>query len=155
MSGRSLTVVSAMCIVVTIALLALVYDWSVTTSCKGRPDDVRKCERPDPDIVNDLFFATQTVTTTGYGGGVNVLEHDVQIIASIGSVVGSILWALFTAGLFAVLVKPKSEHQKERTEAAASLAERRARFESAWSLAQEAMRQAELARVQLEHGQEE
>jgi hypothetical protein len=72
------------------------------------------CAVPDPKptgcanvsespLVNGIFFAAQTVTTTGFGSEVVLQSTSLQLLASIGAIVGSIGWAVAAAAAYDVL----------------------------------------------------
>jgi hypothetical protein len=83
------------------------YRWRMSESCPGlnaqaaAKDEVSKCDDSDPGVINSIFFATQTITTTGYGTGVSAGVPDVQLISIPGMIVGSLLWAIFTGAIIA------------------------------------------------------
>lgn len=89
-------------------------DVPVDDECRVLCDESsRKFRFRSPGWTNTIFFATQTITTTGYGSQVFIKFSFVQFLASIGAVLGSVLWAGLGAGLYGWLVRGNEEPKKQ------------------------------------------
>lgn len=56
-----------------------------------------------PSHTNAVYFAVQTMTTTGYGTGIFLSVEDIQQETIAGMLIGSCLWSLLTAAFFSLI----------------------------------------------------
>jgi len=127
------------------------------TASLAKEQAPKGCDAPDgASWLNSIYFATQTITTTGYGTAINAGLPEVQAIASVGSVVGATGFAVFTAAVIAAFLVPKPEREKRRREREARRAEKKAKKdrEKALKAANERLA-ADLARLVADAGTRE